>query len=121
MLTCVDVGAGISRSPKGWNGIVPTLTPRMSLWLHQPNLKAANLGDRLLLGEEAMQLQGFPRSQLAAATSTSEAQLKDLAGNAFSAMPFVALYIAILAKMPAVTAAEGVDLKTVRQLGSYML
>jgi hypothetical protein len=116
----VDIGASINRSPKGWNGIVPTLTPRMSLWLHQPGLKAG-LGDRLLLGEEALQLQGFPPSRIALSTA-SDSMLRDLAGNAFAATCFLSIYVALLAKMPArsLHVRERHDLAALQILGSLM-
>ena len=120
VLTCVDIGASINRSPKGWDGVVLTLTPPMTLWLHQPGLKAANRGDRLLLGEEAMQLKGFPKTSLSLALGITDAQLRDLAGNAFSSSPFLALYMALLTKMPVVKAHEGLDLDALKRIGSFM-
>eukprot|EP00969_Alexandrium_andersonii_P271860 12015669-Alexandrium_andersonii.AAC.1 len=56
-----------------------------------------------MLGYEAMVVQGFPRKILDRVTpeqGTSDPQLVDLAGNAFSSTVFGAMLVGALATMP---------------------
>ncbi len=91
ILTAVDVSQRIDRAPRGWCGIMPTLTPRSQIW----QVKKA----RPLAGIEHLALQGFPLSMLML-SSVSSSQLRDLAGNAFAANVFMPAYIALAAHMP---------------------
>jgi hypothetical protein len=66
-LTCVDLGPRIDRLAEGRDGKVPTLTTGSKLWMcrvakdsqHQASTETF-VGNRLLLGFEALMLQGFP-------------------------------------------------------------
>ena len=78
--------------------VAPTMLPRMQLWIDSPlGFPAAGIGDRLLLGQEALLLQGFPIEAFLSFASTGiadsagvgeglyepiQALMLDLAGNA---------------------------------------
>ena len=96
----VDSSQSIYRSPKGCSGVVQTLTPGMHTWIYSDGEREIN---RAMLGFEAMTLQGFPSKWLEEAVDSdvaSDSQLKDLAGNAFSATVFAAIYIVLMCKLP---------------------
>ena len=62
--------------------------------------QAEGKGQRLMLGTEALCLQGFPLSWLQAAPhAATEPQRKDLAGNACSATVFGSIYVALLSRV----------------------
>lgn len=106
--TSIDLSQHISRAPRGHDGTLQTLTPKMCTWVTRPfrceedkrakRLKFPEDG-RILLGFEAMCLQGFPATWLRH-IKTSNSLLLDLAGNAFSATVFAAVYIAALSELP---------------------
>ncbi len=111
-LSAIDVGQRIDRVPKGWDGIVPTLTPRSQIWL-------VNQG-RLLAGVEHLALQGFPMSMLVNSDVPSS-QCRDMAGNAFAANVFMSVYIALAAHMPKIEAhQETHDLLALERLQALM-
>ena len=51
-LTTLDTSQQIARVPKGYESILPTLTPGGKTWLYSRN--------RFLIGREYLSLQGFP-------------------------------------------------------------
>ncbi len=67
--------------------LAPCIVPAQLLWLHRENAS-----QRLLLGQEAMLLQGWPISVLGS-TDVTNSSLHDLAGNAMS--PPVLLAVAL--------------------------
>ena len=78
--------------------VAPTMLPRMQLWIDRPlGLPLPGIGDRLVLGQEALLLQGFPIEAFLSFASTgiadsvgvgeglyepTQALMMDLAGNA---------------------------------------
>ena len=80
----------------GKNGILPTIIPKNIVWL--PDKK------RLLLGREALAMQGFDTSALddakkKAKFEMSDRNLMDLAGNAFSLPVVLSILVAIFLKL----------------------
>eukprot|EP00972_Heterocapsa_arctica_P021363 3145544-Heterocapsa_arctica.AAC.1 len=68
--------------------MVPTLTPGGKTWLFER--------DRLLLGYEALRLQGFPVSLVDSSyEQPSDPMMGDLAGNAFSATVVLAVTLGV--------------------------
>ncbi len=95
------------------------MTPRSDIWLVADS-GMEDFGDRMLTGAEALSIQGFPL-QLAMKSKLGNSQLKDLAGNAFSANTFMALYIALLVHFPKLDSnLEKHDLEALIRLQSLM-
>jgi site-specific DNA-cytosine methylase len=112
-LTTVDLSQSIGRASTGYRGICQTLTPKMSTWMVAHHGSDANNLDkaacemlpqpgRPMLGVEAMMIQGFPLDWLVddMEVCIPNAQLLDLAGNAFSSTVFAAVYLSLLAELP---------------------
>jgi hypothetical protein len=78
-LTSVDLYQSIHRVFLGHNDILSTLLPHSRIWIVREH--------RLLTGLESMRAMGMPLGILEAAANagTSDAVLRDLAGNAFCA------------------------------------
>ncbi len=91
-LTTLDTSQQIIRVAKGYESILPTLTPSGKTWLYSRN--------RFLIGREYLSFQGFPVEWLPEDLPVSDPQLKDLAGNAFSGTVFGCVYISVLAHLP---------------------
>jgi hypothetical protein len=69
--------------------MVPTLTPGAKTWLFEHN--------RVLLGYEALRLQGFPVTLIDSSyEQPSDPMMGDLAGNAFSATVVLAVTLGVL-------------------------
>ncbi len=92
--TTLDTSQQIARVAKGYESILPTLTPGGKTWLYSRN--------RFLIGREYLSLQGFPVQWLPESLENlvTDLQLKDLAGNAFSGTVFGCVYISVLAHLP---------------------
>ena len=94
-----------------FGGLCQTLTPKMRTWIsniptdndHEVTPPETAHG-RIMLGVEAMALQGFPASWIpgcgALPEKVSNTLLLDLAGNAFSSSVFGAVYLSMLAEVP---------------------
>jgi site-specific DNA-cytosine methylase len=107
VLCTLDVSQTIHRTARGVNGTTQTLTPRMVTWLFTLGQRASDSADvprhRVMLGLEALALQGFPSSWVMDVPSqlrATDPQLKDIAGNAFSATVFAEMYLMLLAHLP---------------------
>eukprot|EP00972_Heterocapsa_arctica_P039584 5831177-Heterocapsa_arctica.AAC.1 len=69
--------------------MVPTLTPGGKTWIYDKN--------RVLLGWEALRLQGFPVTLIDSSyEQPSDPMMGDLAGNAFSATVVLAVTLGVL-------------------------
>ena len=99
----VDTSQQINRAGKGGNHVTQTLTPNMCTWIMKlpPSAHGEEKGHRVLTSHEALGLQGFPLSWIGVGCPASDPQMKDLAGHAFSADVVGAIYISILALLPA--------------------
>lgn len=111
VLCTVDVSQTIHRTARGVNGMTQTLTPRMLTWLYTVDRPASGGGQgvldaprhRVMLGLEALAVQGFPCEwvlDVPLQKRASDPQLKDIAGNAFSATVFAEMYLMLLAHLP---------------------
>ena len=108
VLSTHDASQAINRTARGHNGQIQTLTPRMLTWLYSTGvtekMSYSKIGTgRLVLGWEALALQGFPVSWLCevpAHLRSSDTMLRDLAGNAFSSTVFGVIYLMLLAHLP---------------------
>ena len=92
----VDVSQRIDRCRIAVGNVFHTMVPGQKTWIITKNPDGNIEKNRLLLGCEALALQGFPLS----ASSFSEAQQQDLAGNAFSATIVLALLLGVYAHLP---------------------
>ena len=110
-LCTVDMSQTITRAARGVNGVTQTLTPRMLTWLYdvrQLGIKSSQeflvaLRHRPMLGLGALAVQGFPIKwvlDVAPPARATDPQLKDIAGNAFSATAFAEMYLMLLAHLP---------------------
>ena len=91
----VDVSQNMGRVPMGLDGICQTVTPKMDNWVIDR--------ERCMMGVEALALQGFPVDwglSLPESVRPSDIIFKDLAGNAFTATVFTAVYLSMWATMP---------------------
>ena len=60
-LTTIDINPRIDRLCRGWDGVVPTLTSSSKNFiLKVPDLQKHRVVNRLMLGYEALGLQGCP-------------------------------------------------------------
>lgn len=99
--TSLDLSQTLGRNSRGYDGVMQTLTPKACMWIAPP--AEYKICPRIVMGIEAMSMQGFPQGLLmqhARDGSWSNAQLLDLAGNAFSSTPFAAVYLCLLAELP---------------------
>ncbi|CAK0863930.1 unnamed protein product, partial [Prorocentrum cordatum] len=100
----LDINPRFDRCVKPVGTTTQTLTPSMVMWVFQGKKGDQGKGSRLMLGFEAMRLQGFPTEWIESGDwKENDSKLVDLAGNAFSATVFAAIEIAVLAtvKFPA--------------------
>ena len=92
----VDVSQRIDRCRIAVGNVLHTMVPGQKTWIITKNSDGLIEKNRLLLGCEALALQGFPLT----ASSFSEAQQQDLAGNAFSATIALALLLGVYTHLP---------------------
>ena len=92
----VDVSQRIDRCRIAVGNVLHTMVPGQKTWIITKNSDGLIEKNRLLLGCEALALQGFPLT----ASSFSEAQQQDLAGNAFSATIVLALLLGVYTHLP---------------------
>ena len=92
----VDVSQRIDRCRIAVGNVFHTMVPGQKTWIITKNSDGQMEKNRLLLGCEALALQGFPLT----ASSFSEGQQQDLAGNAFSATIVLALLLGVYAHLP---------------------
>ncbi len=77
--------------------VAPCMLPRQTMWVDHPGMKAP----RLLLGREALALQGFPIARCKeTADENSERFMQDLAGNAMSLPVALAILMSALMALP---------------------
>ena len=98
--TSFDLSARIDRVSVGRDLLVPTVTPRGKPWLRQLDQEAKQISpNRVMLGREALAIQGFPVEWLGSrrqgSWAPSDRLLSDLAGNAFTGQVLSKLFIAI--------------------------
>ncbi len=102
----VDVGQRIDRCNITSGDVVATVTPGSKTYLMYPQkiAKKRVCMNRLMLGSEGLELQGFPVQLLPAAaseeSSLSDPQMMDLAGNAFPSSVLAAMLIGIFTSLP---------------------
>lgn len=92
----VDVSQRIDRCRIAVGSVFHTMVPGQKTWIITKNSNGLIEKNRLLLGCEALALQGFPLT----ASSFSEGQQQDLAGNAFSATIVLALLLGVYIHLP---------------------
>ncbi len=117
-LAAIDISQRVDRCPRGYDGTLPTLVPRSDIWLVGSSLDQG-FGNRLMLGAEAMSAQGFPIN-LVLSSGCSNAQLKNIAGNAFSATVYGAIMIAVFAFSPKPVTGKHHDLDGLMRLQDMM-
>ena len=96
----LDQSADRSRQSSRWQDgttiLAPCLLPRQVLWLHVPGDE-----ERLLLGREALMIQGFPLCKVGKhADEVSERLLQDLAGNSMTLHVLLAVVQSAMAALP---------------------
>ena len=99
----IDLHPRIDRCSKGHNDHAQTLTPASKIWLLAPEGQPQEVQakfNRMLTGFEALGIQGFPLPWIGEKCTTSDPQLADVAGNAFSSSVFSAIFVALLALLP---------------------
>ena len=88
-LLSVDIGMRIDRATITSGDLVATVTPGSKPYLmcHQAIAETNKRApmNRLMLGYEGLELQGFPVQVLQDTSTLSDPQMMDLAGNAFPA------------------------------------
>lgn len=100
----VDCGQAINRCSENRSELLPTVTPGGKVFLMFK--EASRPMCRLLLGYEALALQGYPVEQLpleddpGCALAISDSQMRDLAGNAFPSTCLMACFLGIFAHAP---------------------
>ena len=114
----VDCSARIDRQSIGSGGILPTIVPggKTFLLLKGPNKQPLN---RILLGREALALQGYPVEKVYPEGHDdipANPKLHDLAGNAFPTTVCLALFLATFACIPSRPSAEGETVADLRSL-----
>ena len=99
-LTAIDTSQNMDRSPPICTKCLPTFTTGSQLFMMHCNKKKPL--NRFLLGSEALALQGFPTSYLSVADGwvPSEAQMLNLAGNAFTSTACAAVIAGVFARLP---------------------
>lgn len=98
----VDTSQQINRASRGTASLTQTLTPKMVTWMMPRSTgDGKEVGNRLLLGYEALALQGFPMEWVdSSKDDCQDGLMKDIAGNAFSSSVFAAVYISLLSLLP---------------------
>ena len=93
-LCSIDIGPSINMITFGKEGMLPTVVPRNITWLVSKNERWNN---RLMLGYEALALQGFPVQDILHQKEfePSDNLLNDLGGNAFCLPIVMAIFAAI--------------------------
>ena len=102
--SAVDVSQSISRVPcatlsKEKRVLAPTVMPSAKLWVTESGNSGLPKQSRLLLGQEALLLQGWPSTDprlLPIVREESSTFMHNLAGNAFPATVIVALLTAFV-------------------------
>lgn len=110
-LNSVDVNPRIDRLCLGKDGMIPTLcSSTKNFLLDVPGLpQGSSMPNRLMLGYEALALQGYPveiidkheqklRAEIGSNTNTSylsDVLFGDLAGNAFSSTVYMAVLVGV--------------------------
>ena len=100
----VDVSQSISRVPcatlsKDGRALTPTMMPSAKIWVTESGDSGRPKQSRLLLGQEALLLQGWPATDarlLPIVQEESSTFMQNLAGNAFPATVIVALLTALV-------------------------
>jgi len=112
-LVSVDCSQRIDRASIGRGPRLPTITPGGKVYLMvsmaEKGSKVSGPCNRLLLGLEALKLQGFPTNLLPHAEPhvlPSDPQLMDLAGNAFPGTVLSAIFLALYLHLPPVSRVE---------------
>lgn len=97
----VDCGQTINRCSLNCDDVLPTITPDGKTFLmYELDSSAPKPMSRLLLGYEALAIQGFPVELLSTDSSLSNRQMHDLAGNAFPSTCLMACLLGIFAHVP---------------------
>ena len=90
-VTSSDVGQTWGRTRDGKGDWVITALPGAHIWLKSKQ--------RFLIGRDLLSLQGFPWESMECASSFSEHQLADLAGNSFSSSVALACDVGLMANV----------------------
>eukprot|EP00931_Biecheleriopsis_adriatica_P006104 TRINITY_DN10755_c0_g1_i1.p1 TRINITY_DN10755_c0_g1~~TRINITY_DN10755_c0_g1_i1.p1 ORF type:complete len:1004 (-),score=265.38 TRINITY_DN10755_c0_g1_i1:181-3081(-) len=90
---------GRTRDVRNGNRYFQAVMPGCHIWFGEEKGREEEKkrGGRFLIGRDLLALQGFPVESMPAAPGFSEAQLADLAGNAFSSCCSLAVDLAVLA------------------------
>ena len=107
--SAVDVSQSISRVPcatlsKEKRVLAPTVMPSAKLWVTDSGNSGLPKQSRLLLGQEALLLQGWPSTDprlLPIVRAESSTFMQNLAGNAFPATVIVALLTSLVYSLDA--------------------
>ena len=103
-LLSVDISMRIDRASITSGDSVATLTPGSKPYLmyHQAIAETNKRApmNRLRLGYEGLELQGFPVQALQDTSTLSDPQMMDLAGNAFSSTVLMSILLGIFCQMP---------------------
>ena len=86
----IDGSQSVQRAPLS-EGISPCLTPKSHMW--------TSILGRCLNGVEMMAYQGIDMNDFPAWREFSDALLRDLAGNAFSAPVFLCVLLSLLVNL----------------------